>query len=75
MTHLDDLVPKSPAWWRQLDQDTLDDTPLGPNCSHERKALVRDRIHNYGPRCHDVRERMYRCDDCGTLITYTAKAE
>ena len=69
--HLDDLRPKSPAWWRALDEATVDDTPI-VRCRHTRTTKTCHRIHSYGPKCHPMREETYRCRDCGTILTYSS---
>lgn len=74
MTHLDDLIPKSPAWFRELDMQVAGSVPLGPQCKHTSQTLVRERVHCYGTACAPVREKTYVCDDCETVIGYTSKA-
>ena len=69
---LHDLDPKSDAYFRALDQSTVDSMPL-VRCRHTRTTKTCHRIHSYGPKCHPMREETYVCEACGAVITESSE--
>lgn len=78
LDRLNDVPHKSDEWYRRLDQETLNYGALGPRCPtkfHANSEQYGDRVRVYGAKCRPVRERLYRCRDCGTLWATTEKVE